>query len=203
MKKTILYIATSTICLGLMLTNCSKKADPAPAGTTSTTGTTTTGGTTSGTTSSGSTTSATTTGSTTMSTMDINTWKVDNYIDTYVYNGKGGDFKNGSFLTYYRWINMKSPSIKYLDITFKGNDGFPSNGIYKLVSDTIKNMNECKITCISGLSSYNSDSNLNSNILVTNESGILKIEAVDIKATNMYKKTVTISGKLQTNLSTE
>ena len=70
MKKTILYIAATTIGFGLMLTNCSKKADPAPAGTTSSTGTatsgtTTTGTTTSGTTTSGSTTSGTTSGSTT------------------------------------------------------------------------------------------------------------------------------------------
>ena len=67
MKKTILYIAASTIGFGLMLTNCSKKADPAPAATTSTTGTTTTGTTTSATTA-GSTTTSTTTGSTTSAT---------------------------------------------------------------------------------------------------------------------------------------
>ena len=62
MKKTILYIAASSICLGLMLANCSKKADPAPAATTSTTGTTTSG------TTAGSTTSSTTAGSITSST---------------------------------------------------------------------------------------------------------------------------------------
>lgn len=62
MKKIVLYISLSTICLGLILTNCSKKADPAPAATASTTGTTTSGTTT------GSTTSSTTAGSTTNST---------------------------------------------------------------------------------------------------------------------------------------
>ena len=67
MKKTILYIAATTIGFGLMLTNCSKKADPAPAATTSTTGTTTIGTTTTST-SSGSTTASTTSGSTTSST---------------------------------------------------------------------------------------------------------------------------------------
>ena len=70
MKKTFLYIAVSSIGFGLMLTNCSKKTDPAPAPATSTTGSTTTG-TTSGsttTTTAGSTTSATSSGSTTTST---------------------------------------------------------------------------------------------------------------------------------------
>ncbi len=67
MKKTILYIAASTFVLGFALTNCSKKADPVPASTTSTTGTTTTGTTTTSTTA-GSTTTSTTAGSTTATT---------------------------------------------------------------------------------------------------------------------------------------
>ena len=72
MKKTILYIAASIIGFGLMLTNCSKKADPAPAATTSTTGTTTTGTTTTSTTS-GITTASTTSGSTNAGTTTTGT----------------------------------------------------------------------------------------------------------------------------------
>lgn len=68
MKKTILYISASTLAFGLLLTNCSKKSDPAPAAATSTTGTTTTGTTTSGTTTNSSTTGSTTTSTTAGST---------------------------------------------------------------------------------------------------------------------------------------
>ena len=197
MKKTILYIAASAIGFGLMLTNCSKKTDPAPAATTSTAGTTTTGTTTSGTTS-GSTTTSTTAGTTTgaavpptPSKMASGTWKVNSNLFTV----QSSSFEIDKSLNIIDFSYLFGGQDN-VSISFSGIEGMPAAGIYKLVSGWPKLKDEVGIMA-TGFTGYFSRNESSSYILVTNDSGVFTVHATDIKVFSPTGGSIIVSGKLQ------
>lgn len=186
MKKTTISYAVATVLFAsLALFNCSKKADPAPAPATTTSGTTTTGTTTSGTTTSG-----TTSGSTTHSTMGENTWKVNSDLYTVESSTMKVEKNNGT-----RTFSFSLSTNSGVNFIFKGTETLPATGIYKLVYSVPKATDEVSMLAI-GSSAYYSKNELNSSILVTNTNGIITIEAVDAKASGFTGGSFTVSGKL-------
>ncbi len=208
MKKTILYIAASTFVLGFALTNCSKKSDPAPAASTSTTGTTTTGTTTTSTTA-GSTTSATTAGSTTSSTtsaktnnLTLNTWEVVTKSSTTlnVVNQAGfTDNVDDNTRTYTFGANIGTSSPVSLNFTFAGKGVMPPSGIYKMidfVSGSLPKANEV-IFSNGGFGGGYSKLDLNSSILVTNSSSKILIETTGASIYGFTGTAMTLNAKVQ------
>lgn len=210
MKKTILYIAASTIGFGLMLTNCSKKADPAPAAststtgttTTSTTGTTTTSTTTSGTTTAGTTTSSTTTSSTTSSTTAGATTTIMTFDGTGSFTIDGKEYK--SKVTYipendagFKFTLVMGTSAPF-SIQVKIGTNILKDGTYPVEGATTFKSDKAGIAVVntspSGSKQYWSDAATGGSVTVSGKT--VTFSNVKLTKNDDAKETMTVSGSL-------
>lgn len=207
MKKSTLIVAiAASLFTSITLLNCSKKSDPAPAATaTTTSGTTTSGTTTAGTTTSGSTTSSTTSGTTTSAktnNLTLNTWEIvtKSSSTTYTVNQAGiTDDAKENTRSYMFGANIGTSSPVSLNFTFAGSGVIPASGIYKMIdfaAGTIPKANEVVVSN-GGFGGGFSKLSYNSSILVTNSNSTILIEVTGASLSGYTGSEMTLNAKVE------